>query len=235
MTHPARWSIPILEALRPILKELGLPVHDPFAGTGERLGHLCDELGLLFSGTELERPYIRDPRVHQGNSVHQDSYPTNPRRCPITHEVWSSGYVVVTSPVYPNGMTDHFHARDNSKRHTYRQGLAAITGEDRPLHPDNMGRYGNRYRRSLTSEARHWAIARQCVQWWPDDVVLNVKNIKASTYEVDVLDAWLGLLSANDYLIKQEIKVNTPGQRQGENHELRDDFEFIVVAKRPMI
>lgn len=39
--HPAQWSAAILEALELILVELALPVHDPFGGTGVRLGALC--------------------------------------------------------------------------------------------------------------------------------------------------------------------------------------------------
>src|SRR5690606_14377285 len=98
-----------------------------------RLGELCDRLGLVFTGTELEPEFIADPRVRPGDSTMAQTYPA--------HE-----HAVVTSPAYPNGMTDHFRARDASRRHTYRQALATVLGHDRPLHPNNMGRWGNRHR-----------------------------------------------------------------------------------------
>jgi hypothetical protein len=54
--------------------EWDLPVHDPFAGTGERLGALCDTLGLTFTGTEIEPEFARDRRVHAGDSAEAGTY-----------------------------------------------------------------------------------------------------------------------------------------------------------------
>lgn len=219
MTHPARFSVQVLEVVRPIIANLGLPVHDPFAGTGERLGKLCDSLGLEFSGTEIEPEFIVDQRVNWGDSTKSRGYPCNK-------------YIITTSPSYPNGISDHFHARDGSKRHTYRQALAEIIGHDRPLHLNNMGRYGNRYRRSWTSENTHFEIARKCVQHWPAHVIVNVKNVIASNYSVNVVGLWKDLLEDYSYIIEQEIAVQTPGQRQGANGELRADHEVVLAALR---
>lgn len=217
--HPCPWTPAILDALAPRLDELGLPVHDPFAGDGLRLGELCDQLGLPFTGTEIEAPFIQDARVRAGNSRDPATYP-------------QGQYVVCTSPVYPNGMTDHFHARDGSRRHTYRQRLAAIVGHDRPLHEDNMGRWGNRHRRSAASEARHWQLAWECVQHWPTWVLVNVKDVVAATYRVAVVAHWKGLLVQAGYHIAEELRVPTPGQRHGANGHLRDDHEAIILARR---
>jgi hypothetical protein len=217
--HPCPFPAPVLAALAPLLSALAAPVHDPFAGTGLRLGALCDRLGLEFTGTEIEPEFIVDPRVLEGDSTDPHTYPPPP-------------YVIATSPVYPNGMTDHFQARDESRRHTYRQYLAAITGEDRPLHPHNMGRWGNRFRRSARSEATHFAIARRCVRHWPDRALVNVKDVVAASYHVPVVEIWASLLREAGYRIQAEHEVRTPGQRDGANGDLRAEHEAILVAVR---
>lgn len=224
MSHPAQFSPSILEALRPIIASYGVHVHDPFAGPGIRLGRLCDEVGVGFSGTEIEAPYITDPRVRPGDSTDPETYPPS---CPP-----SGPWIVVTSPVYPNGMTDHFDAKDGSRRHTYRQGLAEILGYDVPLHPNNMGRWGNCHRRSMRVEAEHWRIARECVRWWPTEVVLNVKDVVARDYRVDVTTEWAMILQGAGYAITMEQTVATPGQRDGANGALRADHETIIQATR---
>lgn len=118
--HPAPYSPEVLDVLSALITDIAagrvnrhpklgaLPiepirhVHDPFAGEGARLGALCDALGVTFSGTELEAPFIIDPRVKHGNSTKRGTYPR--RR-----------HVIVTSPVYPNGVADHFEARDTCR------------------------------------------------------------------------------------------------------------------------
>jgi len=219
MSHPAKFSPQVLVCIKPLILEIGLPVHDPFAGTGERLGALCDELGVVYTGSEIEPEYIKDDRVVGADSTRITSYPFH-------------DHMIVTSPVYPNGMTDHFHAQDDSKRHTYRQGLAAILGYDRPLKLNNMGRYGNRYRRSLASELTHFGIAEDCVEHWPTHAIVNVKNVVASSYTVDVIGKWKDLLAKEGFRVSAEIEIATPGQRHGANGDLRADHEAVIVAAR---
>jgi hypothetical protein len=217
--HPCRWTPAVLARLEPWIVKLDLPVHDPFAGTGERLGQLCDRLGITFTGTELEAEFIVDPRVRHGDSTHSDTYPARP-------------HVVVTSPVYPNGMTDHFHAQDGSRRHTYRQALAKTRGYDKPLHTNNMGRYGNRHRRSPASEDQHFAIAEQCVEHWPEWVLVNVKDVVTPSYTVSVVARWQTLLEAHGYEVRELVQVSTPGQRHGANRDHRADGEAVIVARQ---
>lgn len=219
VTHPCRWTPAILDAITPVIAELGLPVHDPFAGTGERLSALCDELGVRFTGTELEPEFAVDPRVAAGDSTMPLTYPSGP-------------YVIVTSPAYPNGMADHFKASDNSRRHTYRQALATTIGQDRPLHPNNMGRYGNRHRRSQHVEDTHFDLAARCVRWWPTHAVVNVKDVEADTYRVAVVDRWHELLRDAGYQIDQVIQVPVNGQRHGANRSARADHEAVIVGRR---
>lgn len=220
MSHPARFSQPVLDALTLIIMEHGVHVHDPFAGTGERLGQLCDSIGVSFSGTEIEPEFIADPRVWPGDSTDPATYPD------------AQTWIVVTSPVYPNGMTDHFKAKDASKRHTYRQGLAEITGEDRPLHPNNMGRYGNAHRRSRRSQDTHFEIARRCIEWWPDVAVINVKDVSATNYFVPVGRMWADLMVERGWRLASEQHIHCPGQRYGANGDQRADCEYVLVFNR---
>jgi hypothetical protein len=214
--HPAQWSSAILDAIAPVLAGLGLPVHDPCAGTGVRLGRLCDELGLRFTGTEIEAPYIVDPRVRRGDSTMNGTYPADP-------------YVVVTSPVYPNGMSDHFHARDDSTRHTYRQALAAIVGHDQELELNNMGRWG--VRRGSRAIARHFDLADRCVRWWPTNVVVNVSDFLCRGESWPLVARWRHLLEHHGFVVDLELEVATPRQRFGANRH-RADHEVVLVARK---
>jgi hypothetical protein len=215
-THPAKFSPEILAVVTPILADWHLAVHDPFAGTGEGLAAVCDVLGLTFTGTEIEPEFIRDPRVRAGDSTDRDTYPTWP-------------YCLVTSPAYPNGMSDHFRARDNSVRHTYRQALATILGHDRELHANNMGRYG--IRRGARSLERHYDIAKRCVPWWPEHVIVNVSDFIVAGAEHPVVARWQAILDHHGYTLAEPINVPTRRQRNGANSELRVDHEAVLVAE----
>lgn len=216
VTHPSRFNTDVLDAMVPTLLGWDLPIHDPFAGTGERLGALATRLGLTFSGTEIEPEFIVDFRVVPGDATRAESYP-----------FWR--HCVVTSPVYPNGMADHFHAQDTSKRHTYRQALAETIGHDRELHGHNMGRYGPRGGKEAARA--HWALASMAVLHWPDHVLVNVKDfiIAGTTYQV--VNRWRLLLQGAGYAITT-INVPVRGQGFGANRDARVDYETILVGER---
>ena len=225
--HPAQFSGIILEHIAPIIDGWDLPVHDPFAGTGVRLGRLCDSLHLPFTGTELEPEFIVDPRVLQGDSTEARSYPISFDR--VTTDRLS--YVIVTSPSYPNGMADHFRARDQSERHTYRQAIANIRGEDRELHEHNMGRYSARAGRKAME--LHMDIARRCVAHWPDRAIVNVSDFIVAGEVFDYAQRWVELLEDDHgYEIVMNLAVATPRQRHGANGAARVDHETILVAVR---
>jgi Protein of unknown function (DUF3631)/Domain of unknown function (DUF3854) len=218
--HPARFSTELLPAIARPLADWRLPVHDPFAGTGERLGHLCDELGLEFSGTEIEPEWIVDTRVRQGDSTDAGAYPTGE-------------YVVATSPTYPNGMADHFRARDDSRRHTYRQALQRTRdGADRPLHVNNTGRYN--IRRGEQIEAQYWTLVRAAVAHWPDRAVVNVKDFYYENTKIyPLVDKWTELLEGYGYEVVTRDDVRTPGQRHGANRQ-RVDTEAVLICEKPI-
>lgn len=220
MTHPAQYSPEVLDAIRGLIDDTIL-VHDPFAGAGERLGALCDEIGCEFSGTEIEAAFIVDSRVVQGNSTDGSTYPVEP-------------YTIVTSPVYPNGIADSFEARDNSKRRTYRSALAKIVGHDRELHPDNQGRWG--YRGTpLSSPARavYWSIAERVIGCWQDAdaAIVNVSDFIAGDRQEPVVAGWTRLLAAAGWDVSA-IPVSTKRWKYGANRERRVDAEVLLLCSK---
>lgn len=249
--HPAPYSETILNRFRIILTGSDLPVHDPYAGEGARLGALCTELGIEFSGTEIEEAFIVDPRVAPGNATDPASYPSVP-------------YRLVTSPVYPNGVADHFtptgrcsvckgtgltapslHAqgpcpscdgegRRQIDRNTYRQALAKIVGHDDPLDEDNMGRWGYRSTGpTSTKRLMYWSLARRTVTCWGNAalVVVNVSDFVHTNGRVEpVVNDWCNLLRAYGWNIRRLHKVETPRNRKGANGSARVDAEHIIVA-----
>lgn len=111
LDHPARYSESIIEAFRKLLSP-GEYVHDPFAGTGERMGALADELDLEFTGCEIEAEFIVDERVHCGDSREPNNYPLHfieiQTLADSEPDVIRLPFTIVTSPVYPNGIADNF-------------------------------------------------------------------------------------------------------------------------------
>lgn len=212
--NPAPFSDNIIDALRDLIPEhvpAGFTVFDPFAGHGTKLGALCDELGYTFAGRDLEKWTPRDKRVKTGDATRVKTYPA--------HGLW----VVVTSPSYNNGVNDHFKPSDTSRRLTYRSRLG------HELHPHNTGRYSGRA--SARGEEEYWRLHDECVQHWPDIVIVNVKDSYRAGKLYPLGAKWIGLLKRYGYAVHAE-KVDVRGWRYGTNHEARREFEWILVGKR---
>lgn len=218
--HPCRWTPAILDAIRPTLEALRLPVHDPFAGTGERLGVLCDRLGLAYTGTELRAEYITDPRVRAGDSTDPLTYPAGP-------------HVIVTSPAYTGGISDNY-ARLGDRRHTYQQASTDILGYIPDPRPNDMGLLGNVRKGSKPAEAEYWRIAAAAVKHWPEHVVVNVDSqtpmVGGGWYPL--ADRWRALLTDHGWQTST-LPVTTPRQRQGANGHRRAAHETVLVGNRP--
>lgn len=211
--HPAPYTDSLIETFAELLPTIVPPghvIHDPFGGEGVRLGALCDRLGLLFSGTDLEPWKDGDPRVALGDSTDPTTYPPVP-------------FVVVTSPTYNNGVNDHFAPKDKSRRLTYR--VAA----GRALHPNNTGRWSGRG--SKKGETEYWRITREVVKHWPDLAVVNVKDSTRAGETYPLIQLWTDLLVEYGYEVER-IDVECPGWRFGSNHDARTDTEAVLVARR---
>ena len=212
--HPATFTDSIIEALEdliPMMVDPWIIIHDPFAGEGKKLGALCDRLGYVFTGTDLESWLDADPRVAVGDSTDPDTYPI--------------GFAVVTSPTYNNGVNDHFKPSENdtSRRLTYR------TAAGHELHPNNTGRWSGRG--SKRGEAEYWRITRDVVKHWPDVAMVNLKDSTRAGEIYRLTRLWEALLEEHGYSVKWH-DVPCPGWRFGTNSKVRADSEVILVATR---
>lgn len=213
MSHPAQFSKPIIDALRIELEGANKTVFDPFAGLGVRLGELCDELGVPFLGIDIEDWPGRDKRVWLGDATNLISYPYD-------------DFIIVSSPTYPNGISDHFKSNDKSKRFTYRSAL----GKD--LQENNTGRYS--IRGGQKKWDKYWELVSKCVDCWSAkkaDAYINIKGFIHKGELVDLPKLWKDLLSQRGYDIVKEIEIPCPGIRMGANREARLDNEVILVGK----
>ena len=207
--HPARWSREILERIAPTLAEIGRPVHDPFAGTGERLGKLCDSLGLAFTGTDIEAWPNTDPRVLVGeDSLDPTTYPTG-------------RYLIVTSPVYfGNRISSDYvggplPTTKLAGRHSYGISLG------RALEQRNLARLCLRTRRKEYDQA-HTDIAKL----WGDLAAVNVDG-KAR-------DQWRRILEGAGYEIADVLEVTTKRLGGGlAGADKRAPHEVVLLAVRP--
>lgn len=211
VTHPAKFSDPIIDVLRRVVAELPGPILDPFAGTGR-----IHELGRTDTyGIELEPEWAQlHERTAQGNAL----------SLPYGDASFGS---IVTSPTYGNRMADQYDGRDGSRRHTYRIGLG------RPLHEDNSGalQWGEEYRRF---HRRAWREAFRVIT--PGGaLLLNISDhirkgevVGVTLWHVETLCAIGFDLAPNSW-----TTVETKRQRHGANGELRVDFESVILFEKP--
>ena len=212
ITHPAKFSDPILDVLRPIVAGLPGPILDPFAGTGR-----IHELGRDDTiGVEIEAEWAE---LHERTEVGD-----------ATDLRFDDGEIgsIVTSPTYGNRMADTY-AGDGTRRHTYRIALG------RPLTEGSSAglQWGEKYR-ELHRAA--WLEARRVLR--PGgNLVLNMSD-HIRKGEVVPVTAWhvetlldLGF----DVIPGGWIPVETRRQRHGANADLRVDVEHVIVFEKPEV
>lgn len=212
MTHPARFTPAILDAISPMLEMLHPSlVFDPFGGTGERLGELCDSQGVKFKGVDIEDWPDKDQRIAIGDATDPNSYP-------------DEKFTIVTSPAYPNGISDHFKPNDTSRRYTYRTALGQA------LNANNTGRYS--IRGGKKAWAKHWELHDAALDIWVQRDVPIVVNVKPFIHKGEVIELdklWEQRLRDRGLTV-QSTPVTCPGIRHGTNRDLRLDNEFVLLA-----
>lgn len=212
--HPVPYSATIIEALADIIPEHVpevLAIHDPFAGEGVRLGALCDRLGIVYTGSDLEKWRGHDKRVTVGDATERASYPTHP-------------HAVVTSPTYNNGVNDHFRpgATDTSRRLTYRVAAGHALDET------NTGRWSGRS--SKKGEATYWRLHEEALKCWPAIALVNVKDSVRAGATYPLVEKWHAMLNAFGYQVT-EVGVDVTGWRYGANAEARSTTEAILIGR----
>jgi hypothetical protein len=243
--HPARYSEAIVDLLAEIVlaeypEWLGRPsIVDPCAGTGEALRdfqRLTVErdrpynIGFEVHGIEIEPVWIVDDIVRQGDATDISCYPDSP----------VGRLVVMTSPVYPNGVADNFIPQDDSTRFTYiSKAIRRIDDPTFRLHPNDQANFGYRgTKRGGASKRRaeYWRLAHEMVAVWAkvaELVLLNISDFKHSNGEIEpVVMDWRRVLAEHGFTDQVEIPVGTPRMRNGANADQRVDVEVIVKARR---
>lgn len=231
--HPARFSGAVVDKLRELL--LGLRVatvsaewmrhpyiFDPFAGTGERLAEI---LGDEFEGrgVELYSDFIVTRQlVKVGDATKIGSYPLMP-------------FVIVTSPVYPNGMAEAWDVSesDTSTRNTY---AANRTQKSKPNDMGVMGYRGTKRGGRSVKRAAYWRTAEQCVVNWRvspcEAIFLNVSDFMSGGEVEPLVKDWRDLLKRHGFRIDGTYRIRTPRHRGNDNADQRVDTEKIIVAVR---
>jgi len=205
--HPAKFNEDILTVMDVFLPKEGIFL-DPFAGVG-RIHELATG-DRQTVGIEIEEEWASaHPDTKWGDSL------TLAKMFP---ENYFDG--IATSPTYGNRMADHFEAKDDSKRITYRHTLG------RELHENNSGRmqWGKAYREL------HSNVYAQCVTVTKPGgcFILNIKDHIRAGERIQVTDWHVDTLDGLGFKPKVFHNVPTQGMRFGENHESRVDHESVI-------
>lgn len=205
MTHPCQYSPEVIEALRPLIKP-GEWIHDPFAGTGLRLAALCDQLGAIYTGCDIEEWPAADTRVMLSDATTANAYP-------------GTAYTIVTSPAYLNKrLCDYPEGPLETTKTKGRRDYGIALG--RPLHERNLARHTGRASRA----AAYWRLHADCVRWWGDRALVNVDQ--------PIADGWAVLLMGAGYRIEQTIPVYTRRDRSQQHTVGYAEHEVVIVARK---
>lgn len=211
--HPAKYNAAILSAIAELLPVRGRLL-DPFAGVGGCLAWATPERYVV--GIELEPEWARQAPV----SPYGEVLVGNALQLPFADNSFT---MACTSPAYGNRMADNYHARDSSKRITYRHCLG------HELQKDNSGglQWGDAYR-ALHQVA--WRELRRVLQ--PDAIfVLNCKDhIRKGVVQPVTLwqRAFLILLGFREL---ECIAVPCSGMGFGRNGQQRVNYENVILFR----
>lgn len=214
VSHPARFSAPIVDAFAEMLTTHSAPiisVLDPFAGTG-RIHELQDKWGFDTIGVELEPEWaMLDPRTVIGDAT----------SLPFHDNTFDA---VVTSPCYGNRFADHHNASDGSVRRSYTHDLG------RPLTEGNAGalHWGEDYR---YLHFRAWCEAKRVLK--RDGVLLlNIKDHIRQGQRQYVAGWHVTTLTRLGFELLYHRDVPVRSMRTGVNRDLRLSAEQIYVFKK---
>jgi hypothetical protein len=204
--HPCRFSPEVLAMMAPYLPTSGHRVHDPFAGTGARLSELCDELGLAFTGGDIEDWPRHDPRVVVADALDPATYPPRP-------------FTIVTSPVYVNKRCgDYANGPTSTTVIKGRRDYGISLG--RPLDARNLARVTGR---PSKAEA-YWQLHGEIVGNWDSRLLLNV--------DLPISERWQQTLRERGYRIEVVLPAYTRRYGGLANAEKRTEHEVVIVAGR---
>lgn len=229
--HPAKYTAAVLDAIRLVLDEhlpsAGGPaapsILDPFAGVGG-----IHELGDFYRtyAVEIEPEWAAQSEA-RGPTWCGDFFEFDPVRSHVVEpHSWPLKFdAIITSPTYGNRMADKHDARDASKRITYKHKLG------RDLSENNSGRmqWGVEYK------LFHGLAWKRCRDRLLVDYGLQIVNVKDHVRRgaiVPVVDWHRERLKRLGFTMVDDVYVETPGMRFGQNHAARVDGEHVLVFVR---
>lgn len=213
VSHPSRFSDPILDVIEEALPDNGV-VLDPFAGTG-RIHELAGS-GRTTIGVEIEQEWADlHPDTRHGNALDLEAADIEPE----------SVDAIATSPTYGNRLADSHKASDPDARRSYTHDLG------HRLQPDNSGslQWGDPYRRF------HEAAYREAIAALRPGgrFVVNISDhIRAGEWQA--VSFWhLHILTKLGLEWESVKRVDTRRLRQGENADARAEYEYVIVMTKP--
>lgn len=215
---------PMVEAYRRHATIEGGVLLDPFAGLGFGLVQMAEKLLMDPVGVEIEPGYFA-PQRHAHTCVRLG----DSRQLPF-----ADGSVdgAVTSPAYPNGVSDNFRSNESSVRHTYVHRLRMWTGADYELQDGNAG--GMSPRRSPQALKAFYAIHEAV---WAEVYrvlrhgavfVVNTKDPVKVPFRSDTE----AQLVAAGFEVVEVVQVPIRGLNHGRNAEKKYGFEDLTVVRK---
>lgn len=122
---------PIVEAYETHAPWKGGLLLDPFAGLGMRLAEMAGKLSMDPVGIEIEPGYF-EPQRHAHTCVRLG----DSRELPFAADSFDGA---ITSPAYPNGMSDNFRSNESSVRHCLAQEERMLTRDLRWVPCGDLG------------------------------------------------------------------------------------------------
>lgn len=216
MKHPATYTEIFLPLFAALLRDAA-NVLDPMGGSGK--------LAKIKAYGYRGRVVCNDLETEWWSEGHSNGYAVdewhNTDAAAMTWAADASFDAIATSPTYGNRMADHHHARDASRRITYRHKLG------RALHAENTGalQWGAAYRH------KHTAIYRECLRVLKPGglFVLNVSDHIRDGRRVYVSKWHLETLRAMGLTLRACHAIKTPRHRFGANARARCAVEYVFL------
>jgi len=214
MKHPAKYTNSFIPIFYKYLKDKN-NILDPMAGTGK----LVKIKDFGFSG-KISCNDILDWGDAKYDGVDNWSF------CDASSLPYPSLFfdALCTSPTYGNRMADHFNAKDESKRITYRHYYG------KPLSHNNTGRmqWGAKY------QEKHNLIYKECRRVLKDEglFIINISDHIRSKEIIPVVDWHRSTIINSGFILEDDLRIETPRMGFGANRNSRVQHEHILIFRK---